>query len=295
MGLVHNESNPMSREYYFHRAGTLISKRKLPFFRIVFISIILTLSSVWAVTAYFGISKEQDRLASNLEISVIIKNNTDTTRIVSLAESLKNYEQIQMVKIISPTLATIEFEKELGEDTDALFNESPFQWSIVFTMKPEYCNHQTVSSILADLGTKSIIEQAVFNDKAAGALFARSTMVLALGLAGATGIIVLFLGFLSYVFRSELLQSPAEWFILQTLGAGRMFIAFPHVLFASSACLIGIAFGGCIAIPIQIASSGSQPWVMDVPFVSIMSAYGTVALLSLSTAIITAFSVSKGK
>ncbi len=97
------------------------------------------------------------------------------------------------------------------------------------------------------------------------------------------------------MFRSELLQSPAEWFILQTLGAGRMFIAFPHVLFASSACLIGIAIGGCIAIPIQIIFSGSQPWVMDVPFANIISAYGIVALLTLSTAIITAFTVSKGK
>lgn len=285
----------MSREYYFYRAGTLISKRVIPFLRIVLIAVILTLSSVWAITAYFGIIKEQDRLASNLEISAIIKKDTDTTRIVSLAESIKQYEQIHVVKIISPSLAMIEFEKDLGEDTDALFNESPFQWSIVFTMKPEYCDHQTVSSILADLGTKSIIEHTVFNDKAAGALFARSTMVLTLGLAGATGIIVLFLGFLSYVFRSELLQSPAEWFILQTLGAGRMFIAFPHVLFAASACLIGIAIGGCIAIPIQIAFSGSQPWVLDVPFAHIMTAYGTVAFLSLSTAIITAFTVTKGK
>ena len=285
----------MSREYYFHRAGTLISKRKVPFFRIVLIAIILTLSAIWAVTAYEGLMKEQDRLASNFEISVIIKKNTDTLRIVSLSESLKKYQQIRTVKIISPALASIEFEKELGEDTGILFNDSPFQWSIAFTMEPEYCNHETVSAILDDLQSKSIIEQTVFNDKAAGALFARSTMVLTLGLAGATGIVILFLGFLSYVFRAELLQSPAEWFILQTLGAGRMFIALPHVLFAACACLTGIALGGLLAIPIQLAFSSTQSWVMDIPFGMIMTAHAFVGLLSLSTAIITAFTVSKGK
>lgn len=285
----------MSREYYFHRAGTLISKRKLPFIRIVLIAIILTLSAVWAITAYTGLIKEQDRLASNLEISVIIKKNTDTTRIVSLAESLKAFQQIRTVKIITPALASIEFQKELGEDTDLLFAESPFQWSIVFTMEPAYCDHQTVSTILAHLGSKQIVEQTVFNDKAAGALFARSTMVLTLGLAGATGIVILFLGFLSYVFRSELLQSPAEWFILQTLGAAKMFIAFPHVLFAACACLTGIALGGLIAIPIQLAFSSTQPWVMDVPFGLMMSAHASVAILCLSTAVITAFTVTSGK
>lgn len=285
----------MSREYYFHRAGTLISRRKLPFFRIMFIAIILTLSAMWAVTAYFGLSKEQDRLASNFEISVIIKKNTDTSRIVSLSESLKRYQQIRTVNIISPALATIEFEKELGEDTDAMFDENPFQWTIVFTMEPKYCDHETVTAILGDIGTKSIVEQTVFNDKAAGALFARDTMILTLGLAGATGIILIFLGFLSYVFRSELLQSPAEWFILQTLGAGRMFIAFPHVLFAISACLIGIALGAFLAIPIQIAYSTHQPWIMEVPVTSIMTSHAIVAFLSISTAIITAMTVSKGK
>lgn len=285
----------MSSEYYFHRAGTLIRRRMLPFLRILLISTILAITTIWAVTAYFGLSKEQDRLASNLEISVMIKKDVDTSRIFTLSESLKGYQQIDQVKVISPALATIEFEKELGEDTDGLFIESPFQWSITFSLKPEYCDHQTVSFILADLAQKDIVQQTIFNAQAAGAVFARSSMILTLGLAGATGIFILFLGFLSYVFRAELLQSPHEWFILQTLGAGRGFIAFPHLLFAIAACSIGIGLGAGISQIIRIQYSTPFPWIMEIPTNWLLMGYGGVTLLCYSIAGITALSVSKGK
>ena len=285
----------MSSEYYFHRAGTLIRRRMLPFLRILLISTILAITTIWAVTAYFGLSKEQDRLASNLELSVMIKKDVDTSRIFTLSESLKGYQQIDQVKVISPALATIEFEQELGEDTDGLFIESPFQWSITFSLKPEYCDHQTVSFILADLAQKDIVQQTIFNAQAAGAVFARSSMILTLGLAGATGIFILFLGFLSYVFRAELLQSPHEWFILQTLGAGRGFIAFPHLLFAIAACSIGIGLGAGISQIIRIQYSTPFPWIMEIPTNWILMGYGGVTLLCYSIAGITALSVSKGK
>ena len=285
----------MSSEYYLHRAGTLIRRRMLPFLRILLISTILAITTIWAVTAYFGLSKEQDRLASNLELSVMIKKDVDTSRIFTLSESLKGYQQIDQVKVISPALATIEFEQELGEDTDGLFIESPFQWSITFSLKPEYCDHQTVSFILADLAQKDIVQQTIFNAQAAGAVFARSSMILTLGLAGATGIFILFLGFLSYVFRAELLQSPHEWFILQTLGAGRGFIAFPHLLFAIAACSIGIGLGAGISQIIRIQYSTPFPWIMEIPTNWILMGYGGVTLLCYSIAGITALSVSKGK
>lgn len=285
----------MSSEYYFHRAGTLIRRRALPFLRILVISIILSLTTIWAVTAYFGLTKEQDRLASNLELSVMIRKDMDTSRIFSLAQSLREYQQIQHVKVISPTLATIEFEKELGEDTDALFAESPFQWSISFALKPDFCDHQTVSFILADLKQKEIVEQTVFNAQAAGAVFARSSMVLTLGLAGATGIFILSLGFLSYVFRAELLQSPTEWFILQTLGAGRGFIAIPHLLFAITACTLGVLSGSGISQLFRMHYSTSFPWIMEIPLNWLLMAYFGVLSLCFMTAGITAMSVSKGK
>jgi cell division protein FtsX len=285
----------MRSEYYFHRAGTLIRRRKLPFLRILFIAIILSLTTIWAVTAYFGLRKEQDRLAGNLEISVMIKKQVDTSRIFSLSESLKNYEQIEKVHVISPMLAKIEFEKELGEDTDALFIESPFQWSINFSLKPEYCDHQSVSFILADLRGKEIVEQTIFNAQAAGAVFARSSMMLTLGLAGATGIFILSLGFLSYVFRAELLQSPAEWFILQTLGARRGFIAIPHLLFAITACSIGILLGSGIVEILRMQFTIAFPWIMEIPLNWLLMSYGFVLLLGYMTAGITAMSVSKGK
>ena len=285
----------MSSEYYFHRAGTLIRRRMLPFLRILLISTILSITTIWAVTAYYGLSKEQDRLASNLELSIMMKKDVDTSRIFTLAESLKEYEQIDQVKVVSPTLATIEFEKELGEDTDALFIESPFQWSITFSLKPEYCDHQTVSFILADLNQKEIVEQTIFNAQAAGAVFARSSMVLTLGLAGATGIFILFLGFLSYVFRAELLQSPNEWFILQTLGAGRGFIAFPHLLFAITACTIGIGIGAGISQFFRIHYSASFPWIIEIPIDWLLMAYGGVSILCFFIAGLTALSVTKGK
>ncbi len=285
----------MSSEYYFHRAGTLIRRRLLPFLRILMISIILCLTTAWAVIAYFGLAKEQDRLASNLELTVMIRKDIDTSRIFSLAQSLKGYEQIQQLKVISPALARIEFEKELGEDTDALFTDSPFQWSLNFSLKPEYCTHQTVSFILADLRQKEIVEQTIFNAKAAGSVFARSSIVLTLGLAGATGIFILFLGFLSYVFRAELLQSPAEWFILQTLGAGRGFIAIPHLIFAMIACLLGILCGSGISHLIRIIYSDSFPWIMETPINWLLMAFSVVTILCFLTATITALSVSNGK
>jgi cell division protein FtsX len=285
----------MSSEYYFHRAGTLIRRRMLPFLRILLISTILSLTTIWAITAYYGLSKEQNRLASNLELSVMIKQDVDTSRIFTLAESLKKYQQIHHVNVISPSLATVAFEQELGEDTDAIFTESPFQWSISFALKPEYCDHQAVSFILADLSQKEIVEQTVFNAQAAGTVFARSSMVLTLGLAGATGIFILFLGFLSYVFRAELLQSPTEWFILQTLGAGRGFIAIPHLLFAISACTIGIAIGSGIAQVIRFQYSHTFPWIMEIPLNWLFISLGGITVLCYLTAGFTAISVTKGK
>ena len=291
MGLI----TYMNSDYFIHRATTLMRRRFLPFARIVMIGIILTLATTWAITAFFGLTKEQDRVASNLEITAFIRNGTDTSRIFTLAESLNLYQQIEHVKVISPALANLEFSKELGEDTEELFKESPFQWSISFKLNPQTCDHDALNFILADLKQKEIIEQTVFNTDAAGAVFARSSMILTIGLAGATGIFVIFLGFLSYVFRSELLQSPAEWYILQTLGASRSFIAFPHLLFALIACFLGILLGIGLSHLLRFLHSASSPWVMEVPLNQLIIAYASVFSLCLMTATFTAMSATKGK
>ncbi len=283
----------MSYGYYFHRAGVLIRRRPFPFFRITLICCILTLCTLGIAISYFGLMKEQNRLASSLEITIHIKQYADSSRIFSFASSLSTYAQIDQVHVISPTLAALEFEKQMQSSTFKLLPDNPFNWSISCTLKPEYCTYNYVSEFLQDIRKKDIVDQTVFNSKAAEALFARNTFLFTLALAGSISIFLLFLGILSYVFRAEILQSPAEWFVLRTLGASRTFIAIPHVIFSIASIFLGITIG-CMSALIIIKNVLVQyVWIWEIPIDWIAISIGIMVLLSIAVSSITALTVTR--
>ena len=283
----------MSYGYYFHRAGVLIRRRPFPFFRITFICCVLTLCSLGIAISYFGLIKEQNRLASSLEITILLKQHADSSRIFSFASSLSSYAQIDQVYVISPTLAALEFEKQMQSSTFKLLPDNPFNWSISCTLKPEYCTYEYVTVFLQDIRKKNIVDQTIFNSKAAEALFARNTLLLSLALAGAISSFLLFLGILSYVFRAEILQSPAEWFVLRTLGASRAFIAVPHVIFSIASILLGITIGGISAFLIAKNLFVQHVWIWEIPFNWILMSIGIMLLLSIAVSSMTALTVTR--
>ena len=283
----------MSYGYYFHRAGVLIRRRPFPFFRITFICCVLTLCSLGIAISYFGLMKEQNRLASSLEITILLKQHADSSRIFSFASSLSSYAQIDQVYVISPTLAALEFEKQMQSSTFKLLPDNPFNWSISCTLKPEYCTYEYVTVFLQDIRKKHIVDQTIFNSKAAEALFARNTLLLSLALAGAISSFLLFLGILSYVFRAEILQSPAEWFVLRTLGASRAFIAVPHVIFSIASILLGITIGGISAFLLAKNLLFQHVWIWELPFNWILMSIGIMLVLSIAVSSITALTVTR--
>ena len=279
--------------YYFHRAGVLIRRRPFPFFSITFICCVLTLCSLGIAISYFGLIKEQNRLASSLEITILLKQHADSSRIFSFASSLSSYAQIDQVYVISPTLAALEFEKQMQSSTFKLLPDNPFNWSISCTLKPEYCTYEYVTVFLQDIRKKNIVDQTIFNSKAAEALFARNTLLLSLALAGAISSFLLFLGILSYVFRAEILQSPAEWFVLRTLGASRAFIAVPHVIFSIASILLGITIGGISAFLLAKNLLVQHVWIWELPFNWILMSIGIMLVLSIAVSSITALTVTR--
>ena len=283
----------MSYGYYFHRAGVLIRRRPFPFFRITLICCVLTICTLGIAISYFGLIKEQNRLASSLEITILLKQNADSSRIFSFASSLSSYAQIDQVYVISPTLAALEFEKQMQSSTFKLLPDNPFNWSISCTLKPEYCTYEYITVFLQDISKKHIVDQTVFNSKAAEALFARNTLLLSLALAGAISSFLLFLGILSYVFRAEILQSPAEWFVLRTLGASRAFIAVPHVIFSIASILLGITIGGISAFLIAKNLFVQHVWIWEIPFNWILMSIGIMLLLSIAVSSMTALTVTR--
>ena len=283
----------MSYGYYFHRAGVLIRRRPFPFFRITLICCVLTICTLGIAISYFGLIKEQNRLASSLEITILLKQNADSSRIFSFASSLSSYAQIDQVYVISPTLAALEFEKQMQSSTFKLLPDNPFNWSISCTLKPEYCTYEYVTVFLQDIRKKNIVDQTIFNSKAAEALFARNTLLLSLALACAISSFLLFLGILSYVFRAEILQSPAEWFVLRTLGASRAFIAVPHVIFSIASILLGITIGGISAFLIAKNLFVQHVWIWEIPFNWILMSIGIMLLLSIAVSSMTALTVTR--
>ena len=283
----------MSYGYYFHRAGVLIRRRPFPFFRITLICCVLTICTLGIAISYFGLIKEQNRLASSLEITILLKQNADSSRIFSFASSLSSYAQIDQVYVISPTLAALEFEKQMQSSTFKLLPDNPFNWSISCTLKPEYCTFEYITVFLQDISKKHIVDQTVFNSKAAESLFARHTLLLTLALAGSISIFLLFLGILSYVFRAEILQSPAVWFVLRTLGASRAFIAVPHVIFSIASILLGITIGGISAFLIAKNLFVQHVWIWEIPFNWILMSIGIMLLLSIAVSSMTALTVTR--
>lgn len=285
----------MSYSYYFHRAGVLIRRRPFPFFRITLVCCILTLCILGIAISYFGLIKEQNRLASSLEITILLKQHADSSRIFSFASSLSSYAQIDQVYVISPTLAALEFEKQMQSSTFKLLPDNPFHWSISCTLKPEYCTYEHITVFLQDISKKHIVDQTVFNSKAAEALFARNTLLLTIALAGSISIFLLFLGILSYVFRAEILQSPAEWFVLRTLGASRTFIAIPHIIFSIGSICLGVTIG-CISAFLMVQYVLVQHvWIWKIPFHWILMSIGIMLLLSITVSSITALTVTRSK
>ena len=137
------------------------------------------------------------------------------------------------------------------------------------------------------------MDQTIFNSKAAEALFARNTLLLSLALAGAISSFLLFLGILSYVFRAEILQSPAEWFVLRTLGASRAFIAVPHVIFSIASILLGITIGGISGFLLAKNLLVQHVWIWELPFNWILMSIGIMLVLSIAVSSITALTVTR--
>lgn len=95
------------------------------------------------------------------------------------------------------------------------------------------------------------------------------------------------------MFRAEILQSPAVWFVLRTLGASRTFIAVPHVIFSIASILLGITIGGISAFLITKSLFVQHVWIWEIPFNWILMSIGIMLLLSIAVSSMTALTVTR--
>jgi cell division transport system permease protein len=83
----------------------------------------------------------------NISISVILMENISGVKIRQIRSSLESQPYVKSTEYISKEQASLEMQRELGEDPETFLGFNPFQASIEVKLKSEYMHADSLSAI----------------------------------------------------------------------------------------------------------------------------------------------------
>jgi cell division transport system permease protein len=113
---------------------------------VVSIALVLFLLGVILIMGFLG-NELSHYVKENISISVVLTENLSDARIQKLRNNLKNKPYVKSTEYISKEQASLEMQRELGENPETFLGFNPFHASIEVKLKSEYTHPDSLSVI----------------------------------------------------------------------------------------------------------------------------------------------------
>ncbi len=192
-----------------------------------------------------------DYLKEQMVIEVFFKNDRDKDKLVQnekqqlvYLDSIKTHPYVKSAKYISKEQATQTAKRDLGVDSQALFEEDIFPASITIALKSEYIDSTHIEAIKRYLQKNTLVDE-VKSDSQLLSEMNKGVRKITIGIS-VLAVIILVIA-ISLINNSIRLKIYAKRFIIKTMqlvGAKQFFIMRP---FLSQALILGV-LGAVIAL-----------------------------------------------
>ncbi len=235
----------MSMWFHLQGAGRLLTRRKGPVIRMVFVALIGTVwclsGAIWGV----GVWRDLDRRAQEMSVDVIGPADSTNTAIKAMAADMRKRPSIAAVRLMSDDAVWREFAQEMKLGADDLREIASVPTILRLNLRPNMVSIDATDRFVRSLhdmypeATASIVWPRPYVEM----LDAGRRDVIVLG--GVAGFLSLILFFLSvmYAFRAEIHRAGSDLRVASLLGATASWIAAPHLIVSLVAGAVGLVLG----------------------------------------------------
>jgi cell division transport system permease protein len=218
------------------------------------ITVVISIALVLFLVGLIGLilinaQKYSDYLKEQLVVNAYFDQNfdpKDSAKIVQQEqESMRTIRQLTFVKkakYISKNQATVEAKKNLGIDTESLFESNIFPSSVEITLKPEYTDSTKIANALKQIGSVPRITE-VKNDSDSQKIYQNLNKILKWMLGFSILFLVLAIVLINNSIRLKIFSKRFIIKTMQLVGAKRRFILKPFIIEAVILGLIGAVIG----------------------------------------------------
>jgi len=125
---------------------------------VVSISLVLFLLGLMLIVGFLG-SELSNYVKENITVSVVLTDDLSDVNVRKLRDDLESKPFVRSTEYISKEQASLEMQRELGEDPEAFLGFNPFHASIEVRLKSEYTHPDSIALI-----EKRISSQANVSD-----------------------------------------------------------------------------------------------------------------------------------
>jgi cell division transport system permease protein len=128
---------------------------------VVSISLVLFLLGLILITSFLG-RELSHYVKENISISMILTENISDIKIKQMRNGLERQPYVKSTEYISKEQASLEMQRELGEDPKTFLGFNPFQASIEVKLKSEYIHADSLSVIEKRIGSMAGVSEVQY-------------------------------------------------------------------------------------------------------------------------------------
>ncbi|MBK6290637.1 MAG: hypothetical protein IPI24_00805 [Ignavibacteria bacterium] len=276
----------MSLWFHMQGAGRLLTRRKGPVVRMIFVAFIGTVwclsGAVWGVAVW----RDLDRRAMEMSVDVIGPNDSLDVAIRAMAADMRKRPSIIGVRLMSGDAVWREFAHDMRLEADDLREVASVPTILRLNLRPNMVSLAATDRFVRSLkdiypeATSSIVWPRAYVEMLDSG---RRDVIVFGGVAGILSLILFFLS-VTYAFRAEIHRAGSDLRVAALLGASTSWIAAPHLIVGLVAGAIGLALGSGVVLLARPYALQHAAWLQTVRITEIVAwtSFVVIAGIALS-------------
>lgn len=225
--------------FSIHRGRMLVRRRRSAAVRLGLVAFFGVAVALFVAEWREGQHREAASVAAKFPVVVVFPPSTDSTDAHFTARQITALYYISDA-IVTPAAVALDTISKTAEGLADIIAGNPFPAIARVTLHPEFCTIENITEAAAEIRRIAPECEVKFSHALAGETVTRLkdiSVKLTTGIVF-TGILMLLLFY--FALRSEHLRDPEERRALAAMGAGRLFMALPHIVFSVIAGTVGV-------------------------------------------------------
>lgn len=218
----------------------LIRRRRSAAVRLALVTFFAVAVALFVAEWRLGQQQEAVNAAAKFPIVVVFPLHTDSTDVHFTARQITALYYISSA-VVTPAAAALDTISKTAEGLADIIGGNPFPAIARVTLRPELCTIENITEAAAEIRRIAPECEVKFDHALADETVAHIGYISVQSTTGVVfaGVLVMLLFY--FALRAEHLRDPQERRALAAMGAGRVFMALPHIVFAVIAGAIGAA------------------------------------------------------